>query len=247
MKEKKSKNSKIEFEIKGFLKHSFVNWDGKISSVIWLPKCNFRCPWCYARDLVIDYKKMKNIEIDEIISFLKKDKYTEGIVLTGGEPTLHDLEKLCEKIKKVREMKIKLDTNGTNPKLLRKLLKKKLIDYIAMDIKAPINEYNKINGGINKEIEGKIKESIKIIMRSKIDYEFRTTLIPNFHDEKKIEEIGKMINGAKKWAIQNFKIPSEKNKLIEKSYYNLIPFDEKYFKKLGEIARKYAKEVVMRY
>lgn len=233
--------------IKGFIKNSLVDWDGKISSVIFLPGCTFRCPWCYARDLVIEYEKMPTVNFEEIKTYLLSNKkFIDGVVITGGEPTLHqDLPELCKKIKDLG-FPVKLDTNGTNPIMLRELMEKKLIDYIAMDVKAPLEEeyYNKINGGRN--LLDEVKESIDFIMHCGIDYEFRTTVVLGLHDEKAVEKIGSFINGAKKWAIQNFMVPREKNKLIDESYYKHQVFSEEEVKRLFEIAKKYVKKAVLR-
>jgi pyruvate formate lyase activating enzyme len=237
----------MEIEIKGFQKHSLVDWDGKISSVIFLPYCTFRCPWCYARDLVLESKKMPTIPFDEVASYIEEYKqFIDGVVITGGEPTMHTgLPELCKKLKEL-EVLVKLDTNGTNPEMLKDLIKKKLIDYVAMDIKAPLTEkeYNKLNG--NCDLLVKVKESISIIMNSGIDYEFRTTIVPGMHDEKSIEDIAKALKGARKYALQSFMVPPQKGKLIDPKFEDTRSFTSEEMLRFKGITEKYVKKVVVR-
>jgi len=237
----------MEIEIKGFQKHSLVDWDGKVSSVIFLPFCTFKCPWCYAKDLVLGSKLMPTIPFEEIEAYLKEYKlFIDGVVITGGEPTMHaSLPVLCKKLHDM-DLQVKLDTNGTNPGFLEDLIKKKLIDYVAMDIKAPLTEkdYNALNGDC--DLLDKVKESIKIIMNSGIDYEFRTTLVPGLHDEKSVESIAKYINGAKKYAVQTFMVPHQEGKLIDSKFEEVRSFTKEEMLKFKGIAEKYVKKVMAR-
>jgi pyruvate formate lyase activating enzyme len=125
-------------EIKGFIDVSLSDWDGRVSSVIFLPGCNFRCPFCYNTKLVLQPEAMPTITILQVEDYLEGNrKWIDGVVVTGGEPTLHkDLPDLCEKLKKMR-LHVKVDTNGTSPEVIRKLVDKKLVDYVALDVKAP--------------------------------------------------------------------------------------------------------------
>jgi len=236
-----------EIEIKGFQKHSLVDWDGKVASVIFLPFCTFRCPWCYARDLVLESKKMPTIPLDEIVKYLDEYKqFLDGVVITGGEATMHvGLPELCMKLHSLG-MLVKLDTNGTNPEMLEGLIRKKLVDYVAMDIKAPLTEkeYNKLNG--NCDLLEKVKRSVGIIMGSGIDYEFRTTIVPGLHDSESIEHIAKDIQGAKKYALQNFMIPYQKGKLIDPEFESVRSFTKEEVMAFKKIAEKYVKKVVTR-
>jgi len=133
--------------IKGLQKTTLVDYPNKVACTIFLPRCNFRCGFCYNKDLVIDYDRLPSIQEEEIINFLKeKKKWLDGVVFTGGEPTLH--RELPNFIKKIKEMGflVKIDTNGTNPKMLKELIDNNIVDYIAMDIKAPLEKYDKITG-----------------------------------------------------------------------------------------------------
>jgi len=189
----------------GLQKVSLIDYPGKVSSVVFLSGCNFSCPWCHSPHLALN-KKREEISQDDFFQFLEKRKdVIDGVVICGGEPTIHhDLSDFILKIKK-QGFLIKIDTNGSNPDMLKELIDKKLVDYIAMDIKAPLNQnkYN-ISSGSFVNIEN-LKKSINLIKSSGIDYEFRTTIIPSIHNQKDIEQIAKDIGPAKRFFIQNFR------------------------------------------
>lgn len=196
-------------DIKGFIEASFIDWDGKLSSVIFLSSCNFRCPFCHNVNLVLDPENLESIPIEYLKDQLQKQKtWIDGICITGGEPTLNeDLPELCSTLKNMGFL-IKLDTNGTNPEILKKLITRKLVDYIAMDVKAPLtkDKYTKTTGvNIGKMLD-KIKESIKLLNESNIDYEFRTTVVPTLHTEEDIKQICHSLIGCRKYILQKFDI-----------------------------------------
>lgn len=189
--------------ISGLQKLSLVDYDGHIACTIFTPGCNFACPFCHNSLLVTNIQESENITKDEVIAHLKKrEGIIDAIVISGGEPTLQP--DLIDFIKELRKLpiSIKLDTNGTNLAVLKELVENSLIDYVAMDIKNSMEKYPQT---IDREIEiGKITDTINYIMSSGIDYEFRTTLVKNFHNEKDIENIGKLLKGAKKYCLQKF-------------------------------------------
>ena len=190
-------------KISGLQKLSLVDYDGHIACTIFTPGCNFACPFCHNSLLVTNIQENTFVKKEEIFSHLKKrEGIIDAIVISGGEPTLQP--DLVEFIKELRQMpiSIKLDTNGTNLAVLKELVENNLIDYVAMDIKNSMEKYPQT---IDREIEiSKIKDTISYIMNSGIDYEFRTTLVKNFHTEKDIEDIGKLLKGAKKYCLQKF-------------------------------------------
>lgn len=189
-------------EFKGHQKSSFIDYPDKISTVLFTGGCNFRCPYCHNSELV--YDKGQVIEEEYILNYLKKRrKMIDAVCISGGEATLHQgLEEFIKKAKGLGYL-IKLDTNGTKPEVLKRLIEKNLLDYIAMDIKAPFNKYEKvINSNVNIE---SIKESIDIIMKSDIDNEYRTTVCRELLSVEDIVKIAKDIKGAKRYIIQNFR------------------------------------------
>ncbi len=189
-------------KIGGFQKTSLLDFPDKISAIIWTMDCNFRCPFCYNKQIVLG--EANRIPDEEIFSFLEKRKgLLEGLVISGGEPLLQDdIISFAEKVKKLG-YPIKLDTNGSCPEKLKELIDKKLVDYIAMDVKAPKNKYNELTG--TKTDISKIEESIEIIKSDAPDYEFRTTFVPNLLKKEDIVEIAKWLDGAKRFYLQEFK------------------------------------------
>ena len=225
--------------IKQIIETSLIDWEGKIVSTLYVPSCNFRCPYCYNCDLILYPENFPNIAQSEIDSFLLERKdFIDGICMSGGEPTLYpDLPTYFKKIRD-KGFLIKLDTNGTNPKLLKKLLDLDLVDYIAMDIKSSLdfNNYSKAAGIKDKAVLEKVKDSIGLIINSKIDYEFRTTVVPLLHSEEIITEIARYITGAKKYVLQNF---SPLEKTLDPSFQKIKPYSDEKIQELSEKAKKY--------
>ncbi|OPZ86577.1 MAG: Pyruvate formate-lyase 1-activating enzyme [Firmicutes bacterium ADurb.Bin419] len=186
-------------KIAGLQKNSFVDYPGKICAVIFTPGCNMDCFYCHNRALV-DSDDQSITTVEEVLSFLERRKgFLEGVVVSGGEPTLQKgLLPFLLEIKRLG-YSIKLDTNGTNPEVVESLLYKGLVDYIAMDFKAPYEKYSEICR--TKVDIGQIKKSVKLLMNSGVDYEFRTTLAPGL-DTKDIMEIGMEIDGAMLYVLQ---------------------------------------------
>lgn len=189
-------------KIGGIQKISLLDYPDKLSAIVWTVGCNFRCPFCYNINLV--FEKTDLILEEELLKFLIKRKgVLEGLVISGGEPLLQkDIFDFCRKVKKIG-YKIKIDTNGTKPKELQKLIDEKLVDYISMDVKAPKNKYATLAG--SKVIMKNIEKSIGLIKNSNIDYEFKTTFVPKLLSKEDIIEIGKWLKGSKKYYLQQFK------------------------------------------
>ncbi len=229
-------------EIRGFLETSFLDWDGKVSSVVFLPACNFKCPYCSNWLLVHEPATLPAVKLEKIEHFLSERKdFIDGVVITGGEPTCHAwLPELAKRFKDLGLL-VKLDTNGTNPEMLKQLLASNLIDYIAMDIKAPLD--SKYEEAVGTKVDlGKVRESIKFIMGSGLDYEFRTTVIPNLLGEAEIETIAKTIAGAKKYALQQF-VPAHS---MIKEMQALGPHPDEKIRELAGIAKKYVANTIVR-
>lgn len=187
----------------GYQKTTLLDYPGHVAATIFTGGCNFRCPFCHNSDLILNPTTL--IPEEEIFAFLKKRKnILSGTCITGGEPTLQpDLSDFIEKVRSLG-YKIKLDTNGYLPEIIQDLLNKKLLDYIAMDIKAGFSNYVKVCGIQNFNMDT-IKKSISIIENSGIDYEFRTTVVKELHSEQDFQEIIKMISPQSSYYIQSFK------------------------------------------
>ncbi len=188
-------------KIGGIQKCSLIDYPGKISAILFTIGCNFHCPYCHNPELV--QETADEIGVGEIFSFLERRKnILDAVTITGGEPTIH--EDLIPFVRKVRGLGylVKLDTNGTNPEVVTKMLKEKLVDYIAMDIKSPLHMYSKTVG---RPVDGaKIRESIALIKNSPIPYEFRTTIVKSLLSPSDIREIGVEISGAQTYYLQKF-------------------------------------------
>lgn len=188
----------------GWEKLSLVDFDNHIVTTLFAAGCNLRCPFCHNSELVLHPKNNPSIPWEEIRDYLKRRKgVIDAVVITGGEPTL--MPDLIDKMKEIKSLgyEIKLDTNGTNPALLKELAKLSLVDYIAMDIKNSLPKYG-VTIGIPTFNISKIEESIRFLIDGKIDYEFRTTIIDEFHTTTDMERIGQLIEGAKHYYLQRY-------------------------------------------
>lgn len=205
--------------IGGFQKFSLIDYPGKICAIVFTQGCNFRCQYCHNPELVKPSLFGKTIPEEEILSFLEKRKgKLDAVEITGGEPTLQkDLVDFMQRIKEMGYL-VKLDTNGSNPEILEIIINHELVDYIAMDIKAPLEKYKEVTHSVISP--EKIKRSIRVIMNSDIKYEFRTTVVKSQLSKEDIINIGKLIEGAELYILQKF-IPSktlDPNFLNEKTY-----------------------------
>ncbi|MEM2103063.1 MAG: anaerobic ribonucleoside-triphosphate reductase activating protein [Candidatus Bathyarchaeia archaeon] len=224
--------------IKGFVDLSLVDWQDKVASVVFLPNCNFRCPNCYNAQLVLRPGEMQTIPLDEVLRYLKDRRgWIDGVAVTGGEPTLHEgLPSFCEMIKGFG-LGVKLDTNGTNPEMVEDLIEHGLVDYVAVDLKAPltVEKYSKATGVDVEHFLARIEETIDILMLSKVDYEFRTTLVPTIHELWDIEQICMRIKGCRRYVLQNFRANVE---MINPALQNQKPFTSAQMQAFREMALK---------
>lgn len=215
-------------EIKGVIDLSFADWDGKISSVLFLPNCNLRCPYCHNVSLVLHPETEKTTPFERVEDYLRRQRaWVDGVCITGGEPTLHsDLPNLCSRFKEMG-FAVKLDTNGTNSMMVKALMEKGLVDYIAMDVKAPLTvaKYSKAIGINAGKLLGDVKETIRILLGSRKDYELRTTVVPTLHEEKDIEEICHSIEGCRKYVLQRFDV-SDRKETLDSNFSKLKPFTD---------------------
>ena len=186
----------------GLQKNSFIDYPGKICCVLFTTGCNFVCPYCHNADLARG-EYPQRIELSQILDFLRsRQGMLEGVAITGGEPTLHSgIVDLCQSIRSMGYA-IKLDSNGSRPEILHRLIEKQLVDFIAMDIKAPLDAYSPFSK--SSQISQQLEKSIQLIMQSAPAYEFRTTCTKPFTDRAAIEAIVKTIEGAQCYTLQTF-------------------------------------------
>lgn len=225
--------------IKGFQKSSFIDYPDKIAGVVFTGGCNFRCPYCHNKELV--YNLGENIDEREILDELqRRKKYLDGVCITGGEPTLQSgLSDFIVKLKNLGYL-VKLDTNGTSPERLKLLIGEGLLDYIAMDIKAPLQNYRIVT--VEKVDMEKVKESIEIIKHSGVDYEFRTTICKELLSTGDILKIAKSLKGSMKYTLQNYR--ESGNILSGKAY---TPYKREELELLVEEIRNYFDKFHIRY
>ncbi len=229
-------------QIGGLQKLTLIDYPGKVAATVFLVGCNFRCPYCHNPELVVSSTSSGQAQIKEssFFKFLDERKnFLDGVCITGGEPTIHnDLPNFINKIKK-RGFLVKLDTNGSNPDMLKKLVQENLIDYIAMDIKTSISKYIKVKA---RDKIYSISKSINIIRASKKDYEFRTTVVPEIVDENDINEIGQWLKGAKKIALQQFR----PEKVLDPALNNIKPYSLQDLEKMLQILKPHVETVELR-
>jgi pyruvate formate lyase activating enzyme len=198
-------------EIGGFQKISLLDYPGKISSIIFTIGCDFRCPFCYVPQLVLPerIKEVVRIPKEYVLSYLKENKkFLDAVVITGGEPTIHfDLPQFTKEIKSLGFL-VAIETNGSNFQMLKYLIDNKLVDYVEVDIKNVLDfeKYNKTVGNVlTREMFENVKNTIKFLLKGFVDYEFRTTILKEFHEKKDIVNICRFIKGAKAYYLQNLK------------------------------------------
>ena len=209
--------------IGGLQKLTLIDYPGKIAATVFTTGCNFRCPFCYSGELVLP-EKIKNqprISEDDFFDFLESRRgRLEGVVICGGEPCMNkDLPYFAKKIKDLGYA-VKLDTNGSYPEMLSELISDNFVDYVAMDIKGPKENYQKYT---DKAIDiKKIEKSVELLKKGGVDYEFRTTVVPGLHDKSDIVKIGHWLSGARLYYLQNFR----PEKTIASNYLEVKPYKE---------------------
>jgi len=223
-------------EIKGFLETSFVDWPGKLCSVLFLPYCNFRCPYCHNHPLVCYPEQYPSIPFEDILSRLCSFKdWIDGVCFTGGEPTLHgDLPSLIREIKRSGFL-IKLDTNGSNPKMLETLIEAGEIDSVSMDVKAPLDPFSyRRSTGVSIDLN-LVLRSIEILKRGKVEYQFRMTVVPGLHREEDIKKLGDQLRAGRRLVLQNFNPENPLDPLLKKT----SPYDPEALKEMErEVQRR---------
>ena len=224
---------------------TLLDYPDRVAAIVFTPGCNMRCHFCHNSEFVLpeELKKIQHdfIPEEKVLHFLETRKgFLDGLVISGGEPTIFG-EALISFLQKVRVLGflIKLDTNGTHPEVLEKIFHKKLVDYVAMDIKASPERYNEITGVANDF--SAITKSKDLILASGVEYEFRTTVIHGFHNASELDCIGRFIQGAKKYTLQNYR----NGKVLDPEWKKFMGFSTTELKMMEMQMRAFAEKVVV--
>ena len=232
----------IPIAIRGIQLTSLVDFPGTVCTTIFFGGCNFRCPWCHNADLVLRPSVLPEISPAEVLNILeRRSAWVQAVCITGGEPTLaSDLEEFIRSLK-ASGFKVKLDTNGSQPDVIARLLAGGLLDYVAMDVKGPPGKYDLLTG-TGADLEA-IKESIAFIKKSRVDYEFRTTVVPGLLAAEDLPAIGEMLAGARHYVLQQFR-PG--NTLLDAGFRLLPPYSGSTLRALAQKLRPYIEKVEVR-
>ena len=192
-------------QIKGFIHQTLIDWEGKIASEVFLPGCNYHCPICHSSYLVVSPNTLESIPFYAVRDYLKEQKeWIDGVVISGGEPTVHaELESLCSEFKQL-DLKVKIDTNGSNPEVLDALIDKRLVDFIAMDVKAPLGESYHAAAGVRVDLDA-LARSIRLLQEGRVEHEFRTTVCSALLSEDDVVKIARNLQGAARYVLQEFR------------------------------------------
>jgi len=230
----------MDYRIKGFIETSFSDWPGKVVSVLFLPSCNFRCGYCHNHELVLHPERFSDFPWQAILEGTEKHKgWIDGVCVTGGEPTLHSwLPSLLRELRSSKKLTpegkplgIKLDTNGTHPEVLDRLIGEGLLDYVAMDLKGPLQKerYAAITGVPHGEENiDCLRTTIQILLKGKVAHEFRTTLVPGLIEEEEVYSLARQVRGAQRYTLQNFN-PRE---TLKEGLKKVPPWDPALLKKM---------------
>jgi pyruvate formate lyase activating enzyme len=228
-------------KIGGYQKRSLVDFPGKAAAVVYTQGCNWRCPYCHIRSLVIPARFQPATPESDIIELLEQSRgIIEGVVITGGEPTVQI--GLASFLRRVRSMGylVKLDTNGSRPAILAGLFNEGLLDYVALDVKGPLSCYSRFTG---RNVDpGMIELSIELVRTSGVPYELRTTIVGGLHDIRDIQAIAPLVSGSARYALQAYRPPASNGLPVK----NLTAPDPELFHVAGELLRDHVGEFVIR-
>jgi pyruvate formate lyase activating enzyme len=229
-------------KIGGIQNLTLIDYPGEIAGTVFVNGCNLKCPYCHNPTLA--YGDNTFISIEQVLDHIKTRKgFYSGICISGGEPTIYG-DKLLKLICNIKNLglKVKLDTNGTNPELLKEIIKDNIVDYIAMDIKSIPTLMNKAMGS---QIEiSVIKRSLSLLKNNNILYELRSTFVPDFFPLDKLDELGELLQGASRYYIQQF---SNKGDLIDNGYKNIIPYTKVQLEAARDYLKKFVNIIDLRY
>jgi pyruvate formate lyase activating enzyme len=232
-------------EIKGFIPNTMLDWEGMLASTVFLPRCNFRCPFCQNAELVIHPERLETIPFSVVSDYLaEREGWVDGVCITGGEPCLHDdLPDLCSKLRQ-RGVKVKLDTNGSLPSVLESLLAEGLVDFVAMDVKAPLQHGPyKIASGVDwPDLVERVSRSIDLLGSSSVPHEFRTTVVPLMHGPAEVGRIAQRLKGNGRYVLQHFS-PRD---TLDPRFSTLRPFTEDDMDNMLKRAQQHVQDAIVR-
>ena len=228
--------SEKPMKFSGIQKTSLIDYPNRIASVLFTPGCNLRCPFCHNWKIVLDPKPPFLQEEAALKILESRKKYVDSVVVTGGEPTMHkEIPKFLRKLKE-KDFRVKLDTNGFYPQVLEECLP--YVDYVALDVKTSLDKYARLGA----KDTAPLLHAIEMLKTGKVDYEFRTTVVPSFVDVEDIPRIGELVKGTKTFAFQQF-IPED---TLDKSLKTLKPYSPETIAQFVEIMKKYAETIILR-
>jgi pyruvate formate lyase activating enzyme len=228
-------------QIKGLVKTSIVDYPGKVATVVFVGGCNFRCPYCQNADLVLRPESLPDIDVGEVLRLLAERRgFVDGVVITGGEPTLQaDLADFFGEVK-ASGLAAKLDTNGYHPHSLQRLLQGGLLDYVAMDVKGPLGKYSLVAG---RRVDAKrIEDSIRLVLLSEVEHEFRTTVVPGMVGVEDVDAIAQSIAGARRYFLQQFRPSST----LAPQLATREPYPVTVLEEMADAARRWVANVTIR-
>jgi pyruvate formate lyase activating enzyme len=232
-------------EIKGFIPNTMLDWEGMLASTVFLPRCNFRCPFCQNPDLVLHPERLETVPLSDIKDYIgEREGWVDGVCITGGEPCLHDdLPGLCEALKG-QGVGVKLDTNGSIPGMLEQVIADGLVDYVSMDVKAPLEPgpYRIATGTDRADLLDLVKRSVDLLKESGLEHEFRTTVVPMMHGPDEVGRIARSLGVGERFVLQHFR-PGE---TLDPRFSSLRPFTEEDMETMLKEARRFAPGTVAR-
>ena len=228
-------------EIKGFNRNTLLDWEGMIASIIFLPGCNFRCPYCHASALVLDPASQPTVPLTEVDAYLQANRgWVDGLIITGGEPTINPgLPALADHFIELG-MQIKLFTNGTNPDMMESLVESGRLAAIAMDVKCPLDERYERAAHVPVDVAA-IRRSAGIVMNSGLEYEFRTTVCPEVLSFDDVVETAGCIEGAQRLVLQQFRQVD----CLDPAFEKLKPYPRELLEKMAEAAGIHVRQCVV--
>jgi pyruvate formate lyase activating enzyme len=237
----------VLLDIKGFIPNTMLDWEGMLATTVFLPRCNFRCPFCQNPDLVLHPERLETVPFLELKDFLiDRAGWIEGVCITGGEPCVHgDLPEFCRAFKEIG-LAVKLDTNASIPSVLERVLAEGLIDYVAIDVKAPLEHgpYRMASGNDQHDLLELVRQSMELVRSYDVPHEYRTTVVPLLHGPADVSRIAQALaeDGETRFVLQRF----SPRATLDPRFASLKPFTDSDMKQMLREARKYIQDTVVR-